>query len=311
MGSVRSGGVRWTAVVNPAAGRGRTRGLLPRVRAALVERDIPVHESRDIDDARRAARDAFTGGHGVVVCGGDGTVSALAGIAHEVGGALAVVPTGAGNDFARHLGLDHRHPLAAVDVLDTGHLAVVDLGRARAGDGASVVFTTVANAGFDADANRWANGVRWATGTPLYVLAVARTLAVYRPRPARVRVDGYEWSGDAWLVAVGNTRSYAAGMKITPDARLDDGLLDVCILGARSIATFVANFPKVFSGTHTTIDGVTMLRGAIVELDASDPAAELWASGERVGPLPARIEALPGALRVQVPRDSELRRATS
>ena len=303
--------MRWTAVVNLTAGRGRTPAALPRVRAALIARDVVLHESSDIEDARRVASDAFANGHGVVVCGGDGTVSALAGVASEAGGALAVVPTGAGNDFARHLGLDHRHPLAAVDVLDTGHLAVVDLGRARAGDGTSVVFTTIANTGFDADANRWANNVHWATGTALYVLAVARTLAVYRPRPVRVRVDGYEWAGDAWLVAVGNTRSYAAGMKITPGAELDDGLLDICILGARPTATFIRKFPTVFKGTHTTIDGVTMLRGAVVELDAPDPNAELWASGERVGPLPACVEVVPAALRVLVPRHSALRRATS
>ncbi|MBA2327292.1 MAG: diacylglycerol kinase family lipid kinase, partial [Actinobacteria bacterium] len=122
--------MRWTAVVNPSAGRGRTRKLLPRLTDAFERVDVDVSVSTDFDDARATARRAFDAGHGVVACGGDGTVSELAGLAAETGGVLAMVPTGAGNDFARHLGLDLRRPLEAVRLLETGRLGSVDLGRA-------------------------------------------------------------------------------------------------------------------------------------------------------------------------------------
>ena len=262
-----------------------------------------MHVSADALDGQRVARGAFERGEGVVACGGDGTVSGLAAVAADAGAPLAVVPTGAGNDFARHLGLDHKHALDAIALLDTERLARVDLGRACADDGSEYVFTTVANTGFDADANRWANGVRWATGTPLYLLAVGRTLAVYRPRPFQVRIDDEKWEGDAWLIAVGNTCWYAGGMKITPSASVDDGLLDVCIIEGVPLRRFAVNFPKVFKGTHAEVDGVTILRGRHVEISSTDedPPMELWASGERVGPLPARLEAMPGALDVLVP----------
>ena len=115
--------------------------------------------------------------------------------------------------------------------------------------------------GFDAEANRWANTVDWAGGTPLYVLATLRTLASYRPRRVRVTVDDDVLETDAWLVAVGNTRSYAGGMMITPDAALDDGALDVCVVGRVSRADFLRTFPKVFDGTHTRHPLVTMRRG--------------------------------------------------
>jgi diacylglycerol kinase (ATP) len=264
--------------------------------------------STDAAHGKRLARDAFARGDGVVACGGDGTVSGLAGVAADAGAPLAVVPTGAGNDFARHLGLDHKRALDAIGLLDSERLARVDLGRACTDDGSEYVFTTVANTGFDADANRWANDVRWATGTPLYVLAVARTLAVYRPRPFQVRVDDEKWEGDAWLIAVGNTCWYAGGMMITPSARIDDGLLDVCVIEGVSLRRFAGNFPKVFRGTHTDLDGVTILRGRSVEISSPDEEhpTELWASGERVGPLPARLESLPSALQVLVPEDSLL-----
>jgi len=268
-----------------------------------------VHISLDAADGRRLARDAFARGDGVVACGGDGTASALATVAADEEAPLAIVPTGAGNDLARHLGIDPRRALDAVALLDTGRLGVIDLGRATAHDGTTATFTTVANTGFDAEANRWANGVRWATGTSLYVLALLRTLAVYRPRPLRVRVDDAEWEGRAWLVAVGNTRGYAGGMMITPGAEIDDGLLDVCVISGVPAAELLVRFPRVFKGTHTALDDVITLRGTTVEISAPDDTRgvlDLWASGERVGPLPARLESMPGALQVLVPGGSPL-----
>lgn len=309
---LRSRAVQWTAVVNPSAGRGRTRKLLGRLSDAFAALDVDVHVSSDAADGCRAARDAFKQGRGVVACGGDGTVSELAAEAAASHQPFALVPTGAGNDFARHLGIDPKRPLDAIELLRTGRLGLADLGRARAGDGTERVFTTVANAGFDAEANRWANNVSWVTGTPLYVLAVLRTLAVYKPTPLEVRVGEEVWRGDARLVAVGNARGYGGGMKIAPAAAIDDGMLDVCIVGAVPRIRFLATFPRVFSGRHVTMRDVTTMRGARVEIrsaaaDADDASpTELWASGERVGPLPGRVEVWPAALRVMVPTTSTL-----
>jgi diacylglycerol kinase (ATP) len=302
--------VCWSAVVNPTAGRGRTRKALPALQAEFAALDVPVHVSNDAADGARHARAAFARGDGVVACGGDGTVSSIAAVAVEEQGPLAVVPTGAGNDLARHLGIPKR-ARDAIRLLELGHLTTIDVGRATAHDGATTTFTTVANTGFDAEANRWANGVRWATGTPLYVLALLRTLAIYRPSPMRVNVDGVEWEGDAWLVAVGNTRCYAGGMMITPGAEVDDGLLDVCVIRGVPKAEFLWRSPRVFKGTHTALDDVITMRGTTVEISASGATRrghELWASGERVGLLPARLEAMPGALSVLVPETSPLTR---
>src|SRR5204862_2635876 len=143
----------------------------------------------------------------------------------------------------------------------------------------------------------------WVGGTPLYVLATLRTLVSYRPQRVRVTVDDEILDTRAWLVAVGNSRSYAGGMMITPDAVLDDGLLDVCVVGPVSRPDFLRTFPKVFDGTHTRHPEVTMLRGkrVSIEMPEATGAPELWASGERVGALPARLDAAPGVLRVVTP----------
>ncbi len=294
--------MRWTAIVNPVAGRGHTRRTRAALDAALATRGIPVCRPASAAAAAEAAAARFAAGEGVIVCGGDGTVARIAGVAAEAGGTIAVVPTGAGNDFARHLGIDGRRPLDALELLTSGRVAVCDLGRVTTADGATAWFTTVANTGFDADANRWANGVRWARGTTLYVLAMLRTLATYRPAAVQVVVDGVEHASRAWLVAVANTRYYAGGMMIAPGAEIDDGLLDVCLVGPVARGEFLARFPSVFRGTHTRVEEVRTWRATTVELRAGDDRSlECWASGERVGPLPATLTARPGALRVVVP----------
>lgn len=298
--------MHYTAVVNTTAGRGRTRRLLPELTAACERLGIGVEVPPSAADAVDAARRLFDRGDGVLACGGDGTVSLLAAVASEAGGVLGVVPTGAGNDFARHVGIDHRRPVDALQLVEHGRIGTADLGQATTADGTTVRFTTIANTGFDSEANRWANTVTWATGTPLYVLAVLRTIAVYKPQPVRVRVDQEEWSGDAWLVAIGNTRCYAGGMMITPGAEIDDGQLDVCVMGPASRAEFLKTFPSVFRGGHVRMRETRMLRGTVIEVEAprAPLGLELWAAGERVGSLPACVEPLPHALRVLVPREA-------
>jgi diacylglycerol kinase (ATP) len=290
----------WTAIVNPAAGRGRTRRLLPDLTRAFADAadDVHVEVSSAPGEPTRLANAAADAGHDLVACGGDGVVSEVAGVAAARGARLAIVPTGAGNDFARTLGYDTKAPLGAIDALAKGDDRVVDLGCVN-----GRFYTCVTATGFDAEANRWANTVTRLSGTTLYVAAVLRTLAVYRPHPFRVTVDGHALDTDAWLVAVGNGPAYAGGMHITPAAQLDDGELDVTIVGRLGRVAFLRAFPRVFKGTHVTHPAVTTFRGREVTIESRDPSMpmDVYADGERVGPLPAAMEARSAALTVRVP----------
>jgi diacylglycerol kinase (ATP) len=290
--------VPWTAIVNPAAGRGRTQKLLPELERAARAAGVTLHVSPEPGAPAKLARAAADDGHDLVACGGDGLVTEVAGVAADTGMRLALVPTGAGNDFARGLGYDPRNPVRAFDAIAEGRDRVVDLGRVN-----GRWYTCVTASGFDAEANRWANTVRRLSGTTLYVAAVLRTLAVYKPHRFRVTVDGEALETNAWLVAVGNGPAYAGGMHITPAARLDDGLLDVTVIHAMSRPEFLFNFPKVFKGTHVDLAKVTTLRGKVVDLESLDASIpmQVYADGELVGPLPATIEAVPDALTVRIP----------
>ena len=290
----------WTAIVNPAAGRGRTRRLLADLERAARAAGADLHVSPEPGAPTKLALAAVEAGNDLIACGGDGLVTEVAGVAADNGARLAVVPTGAGNDFARVLGFDPKHPLRSFDVLhnDGGRDRVVDLGRVN-----GRWYTCVTASGFDAEANRWANTVQRLSGTTLYVAAVLRTIAVYTPHPFRLTVDGEDHEIRAWLVAVGNGPAYAGGMRIAPGAQLDDGLLDVTVVGAMTKPQLLWNFPKVFKGAHTSHPLVQTFRAERVELaslDASIPM-EVYADGERVGPLPAAMEAVRDALTVRVP----------
>jgi diacylglycerol kinase (ATP) len=291
-------GQSWTVIVNPVAGRGRTRKLLPAIEERAASVGAKVEVSLTPDDPARLAHAAAAEGHDLVACGGDGVVGVVAGVAADTGRTLAIIPTGAGNDFARTLGYDPKHPLDAFGVLARGDDRVVDLGRVN-----GRWYTCVTASGFDAEANRWANTVTRLTGTPLYVAAVLRTLAVYQPHPFRLTVDGEEHEVRAWLVAVGNGPAYAGGMKITPKASMDDGVLDVTVVGELTRMQFLANFPKVFKGTHLAHPDIAIFRGTHVEIASLDPSIpmDVYADGERVGPLPATMEAVRQALRVRIP----------
>jgi diacylglycerol kinase (ATP) len=291
--------VSWTAIVNPAAGRGRTRRLLPELEEAARAADVELVVSPEPGAPTKLALSAVEAGRDLVACGGDGVVTEVAGVAADTGRRLAIVPTGAGNDFARVLGYDPKEPLHAFDAITNGTDRVVDLGRVN-----GRWYTCVTASGFDAEANRWANTVQRLSGTTLYVAAVVRTLAVYKPRRFRLTIDGEQHDVRAWLVAVGNGPAYAGGMRVAPDARMDDGRLDVTVVGDLSRLDFLVTFPRVFKGTHVTHKKIETFRGTRVELeslDGGDVPMDVYADGERVGPLPASMEAVRDALTVRVP----------
>lgn len=294
-------------VANPASGRGRGGRVIPRVERLLsslaVDHEILI--SAGPDDPERMAREAARGGAEVVAAlGGDGLAGMVANGLVGTPTALAVIPTGTGNDFACNLGLHRRRPVEAAALLRDPSITSIDVGRITAGP-RTRHYVNVAGAGFDSEVNELAN--RWQTrlsGAPKYVAAVLRTLVRFSPGQFEVTVDGEQQTIPAMMIAVGNGPAYGGGMRICPDASLTDGILEVCVVGSMGRGEFLSNFPRVFRGTHVHHPKVTMLRGSRVEVRA-DRAFQVYADGEHVGPVPAVFQVLPGALRVVVPRKLE------
>jgi diacylglycerol kinase (ATP) len=289
-------------VANPTAGGGRGRRLIPRAEAALRALSFK-HRTVITDDGahplRAATAAAAEGASAVIALGGDGLVGSCAEGLVGTDTPLVVIPAGNGNDFAESLGLHRKRPFESLALFREGRLRQIDAVRTE-GPGWERHYVCVAGAGFDSEVNAYANTLARLRGTPRYVVAVFRTLVRFRPAEMTIRVDGEEWRLDAMMVAVANAPQYGGGMKVCPDASMDDGMLDVCIVRAMPRRTFVALFPKVFTGRHVTLSLVTMLRGQKVEVE-SGRAFDVYGDGERFGPLPATFTVVSGALKVAAP----------
>jgi diacylglycerol kinase (ATP) len=157
-------------------------------------------------------------------------------------------------------------------------------------------FGCVLSAGFDSRVNDRANRMSWPRGRMRYNLAILAELGVFKPIPFEIEMDGELWETEAMLVAVGNAKSYGAGMKVTPDAEIDDGLVDITVLGPVSKVEFLKAFPKVFKGTHKDHPAVTMRRAKTVSLAAED--VTVYADGEYIGELPIGCQTVQGAVQV-------------
>lgn len=287
-------------IVNPTSGKntGARIGLeaLTLLRAAGVEVvDLSAADALGATERGRAAI-ADRAVDAVVVAGGDGMVHLGANLCAGTEVPLGIIAAGTGNDVARELGLPVRDAAKAVERLLAGNTRRIDAARTVTASGESRWFLGVLAAGFDAVVNERANTWRWPKGRARYNLAILRELPVFRAIPYRLVLDGEEVRTDAMLVAVGNGPSYGGGMKVTPDALFDDGLLDVLVLHRVSTPEFLRVFPSVFKGAHTAHPAVEVLRARSVRLEATGIVA--YADGERFGPLPMTVEAVPGALTV-------------
>ncbi|AZM45091.1 diacylglycerol kinase [Streptomyces sp. WAC 06738] len=290
-----------TVFVNPTAGRGRGAKAAPVVTEALRDAgyEVATVQGSDAATALAGAREAVAAGTGALISvGGDGmaalALQAVAGTEVPVG----IVAVGTGNDFARATGLPVRDPAAAAEVvvgaLESGSTRAIDLGKA--GD---TYFGTVLASGFDSRVNDRGNRMAWPPGRFKYDVAMVAELASFRPIPYRMRLDdGPETEIEATLVAVGNGPSYGGGMRICHEARMDDGLFDITVVGRCSRRTLLRVFPRVYKGTHLTHPAVTVHRAARVSLSAADVTG--YADGEPLGPLPLTAEVVPGAARVLV-----------
>ncbi len=287
-------------VANPTSGRGKGGRLIGRVDALLndIGVDHTIQVSTSAADLERLAREAGEQGARIVAAlGGDGTVGLAANGVLGTGAALAVLPAGTGDDFAR--AIDARKLDAATRLLADPSIRPIDVVKVTAG--AEIRhYVCVAGAGFDSEVNETANGMRKGLGaTGTYVAAVIKTLPRFVPAAFHLQVDERSFDVHAMLVVLGNATSYGGGMKVTPDALLNDGELDICIVEAMKTGAFLWAFPKVFRGSHTDHPKVMMLRGRTIKVEA-DRRVNVYADGERIGPLPAVFEVLPEALPVVV-----------
>ena len=255
----------------------------------------------------------------ILIFGGDGTIHRHLGQLVKLGLPVLVVPTGSGNDFARALGLlSVGDSLSAWQRFSSGaeNVRPIDLGIIS---GISAeehpaprtqYFCCVAGVGIDSEVARKANRLpRWLRGNGGYVLALVPTIFTFAPFPMKILTPAAVPSSDNWnirsnqpilLAAFANTSTFGDGMKIAPQARMDDGLLDICVVGSVDPFKLFSMFPTVYSGKHLNIREVEYFHSPRVRVETERPL-DVYADGEYVCRTPVEIGLQPAALRVVVP----------
>ena len=289
-------------IVNPAAGGGRAGRHLAGVRAELARLGIEhrIERTKDLPHARELARAAAAAGEAAVAYGGDGLVGAVAGALGRTEGVLGVLPGGRGNDFARVLGIGG-DPVAACRVLAAGRVRPLDLGTAEGPGQPARTFVGIASCGFDSEANRIANETRLVRGNLVYAYGAMRALATWRPATFSILLDGERRiTHTGYSFAGANSAAFGGGMFLAPAASLEDGLLDVVLVGASPRLRYLRMLPTVFKGTHVNLPEVTVLRARRVEVEADRPFI-MYADGDPLCDLPVSLGVQPGAVRTLVP----------
>jgi diacylglycerol kinase (ATP) len=269
---------------NPMAAGGRATRVLPEVtrRFAGTAHTIDGRIVPSVDAMRSQIRDARQRGFdALILLGGDGTVHQALPAILDSDLPFGVIPCGRGNDFARNLGSGSRD-WRDWDLRAEPILREIDLPSIN-----DAPFASIACAGFDATVNRLARDRKGLIpGRVGYAICMLRALRAVRAFRARVRTGDAEWSGGILMIAVANGPCYGGGMRIAPRAQMDDGRLDVCVIEAIPKRVLVAQFPKVYRGTHVHHPKVHTLAGPAVEITTDQPQ-DVYADGEYAGTLPA------------------------
>jgi YegS/Rv2252/BmrU family lipid kinase len=296
-------------IVNPVAGARSTRRKWPII-SRLLERiglTFDFDYTEGVGHAMELARIAASDGYRYLVAvGGDGTVNEVAnGILHSPNAAataLGVVSTGTGSDFARSAGLARDYTTACSQLTSSKRLTI-DVGVVkyqRDGKTQERFFVNSAGVGFDAAVvKETARFPKFFGGTIPYVAGMLRTLVSYKNKSVTLKMGDEEEHHRVLNVAVANGNYCGGGMRIAPDAALDDELLDVVVIGDMGKLEILKEFPTIYKGTHVNHPKVSVKKAADIRIESAEPML-VYADGELLGECPASFRVVPAALSLVV-----------
>jgi YegS/Rv2252/BmrU family lipid kinase len=251
-------------IVNPIAGKGRTRVFAKEIERQLNKRNVKYkimyteYPGHAINLASEVNEEEFSK---VVSVGGDGTLNEILNGLNLKKMSLGIIPAGTGNDFIKCVGIP-TDEIEALEVVLNGVEKTIDLGLIN-----DKRFINVAGFGLDVEVLRETiKFKRIIKGKLAYVLGVVKALITFKSLKFQILIDGVEYSQEAMICAIGNGQYFGGGMKILPTAELDDGLFDICIVKKMAKIKLLYHFPKVFKGTHKELPWISYLRGKNIKL---------------------------------------------
>ena len=292
---------KWFFIVNTIAGRGRTGNKLSNLITAINKHqiDFELEVTKAPLHATELAIDAVNEGYkDIVAVGGDGTINeVVSGIMKtdkhkEI--TLGIIPEGGGNDFSHSFNISN-HLNKAIETLLRYKTIKIDVGKLE-----DFYFVNALGIGFDARAAQISNKIKHLNGLPRYLLAVIKALVALKPFEAQVKLDNYTYNSPFLLIAIGNGKYTGGGFLLTPEARINDGFLDICFIGKISRRRVLFLLPSAIKGKHLKEPEVDLKQSRTIEVITKTPLP-FYIDGELPtlkNPLHFKIELLPEALNV-------------
>lgn len=233
-------------VINPIAGGGKAKDLISIIEKKMKENNIEfdIIETTKPKEATKIVESSTN--DVVIAVGGDGTVNEVAkGLINRGSGILGIIPGGTGNDMCKSLGLS-MDPISAIETIINRKVKEMDIGLANGN-----YFLNIASVGFDAEVVKNTDKIkRKIKGKLAYILGVLITLLNYKMKKTTIEIDNGKLDRKMLLLAVGNGQYYGGGMKILPNAKIDDGYLHLCLVKDIGNIKLLFLFPSIFKGNH-------------------------------------------------------------
>ncbi|MFQ5794397.1 MAG: diacylglycerol/lipid kinase family protein [Candidatus Bipolaricaulia bacterium] len=291
-------------LVNPIAGKGRTRRLFPRIQRALSDRGIRFEYrwTTGPGEATELARDAVGGGfERIVAVGGDGTIHEVVnGILErekekekERETALGVIPTGSGNDFVKSAGIP-TDPFRALALVESGIVTRIDVGRIG-----NRYFANGLGIGLDGAVAAQMRNMRLLRGEIAYLYATVRQVLTFKNFPIKIETPEWSYQGRSLLLGLSNGRYHGGDFKLCPQAASDDGLLDLYVFEDLPVIQRLCQIPKVRVGEHMTLEVFHLHKTPKARISSPKPLiAHMDGEPMRLSGEAFEVEAVPEAIRV-------------
>lgn len=305
-------------IVNPESNKGRTGRRWNHIKAALGSffKEYRCEFTEKPSHATEISRTAIKEGAELIVgVGGDGTMNEIANgffenhriINPET--SLGLVPSGTGSDLSRSLGIP-RGLKSAIKVITENPSRQIDTGKVKfqTADGQEVerYFLNITDFGIGGEVVRHMTENRMKRKKSTYLRSLISTFIAFRNKRLQIQIDGQELPIEDYMIgAVSNGKVFGKGMKIAPNAELDDGLFDIVLIKGMRILEFCKNAWRIYSGTHLSHPKIDMIQGRNIKVaPANDEEQDVLieVDGEQIGQIPATFEILPRTFSIKSPQ---------
>ncbi|MFH0952141.1 MAG: diacylglycerol kinase family protein [Patescibacteria group bacterium] len=271
---------KYSIIFNPTANRGKAASALPKIEKFFNEHKLgyEILLTRRPDEATALAEELSKGGNIIIAAGGDGTIHEVVNGMKLRRNVLGLLPLGSGNDFANALGYSHRLS-ANLNIIEDNNIRDIDLGQI---DGK--VFINSLAIGFDAVvADKFNRSKKFLPGKAAYLRAIFSAIWQLRSYPIKIQTAELTDDKEVVMTAITNGHTYGGGLPINPTAKINDGLLNICVIEKLNRRYLTRNLPKLIKGKHGQLPEVTMFTSKKISLE-SDQGLPLALDGEIIEP---------------------------